>query len=246
MAKQTTTTKSQATTLNFNDSDLRDTMQDFLQEEKKTGDGVINFATISGFAMLFVALTFVLQLIGLNIGPDLTNLVEVLPLIGGVLVTLVGFGYFVGDRKKEEEEVKKKFRKQVKKASPASYNSGIDVHGSEVSPSSRPVSASGLSNDLDGFEQFAPKTKSSSSFKSRASVDSYMYPTKKRLYKSRTDKKLAGVCGGLAKYFGMSSTAVRLLLVLSTLMWGTSLLIYFGLAIAMPKEPLELMDDFDF
>ena len=138
--------------------------------------------------------------------------------------------------------------KQVKRNNrkPPTYSTGADVHGSEVS-SSRKSSSSGLSNDLDGFEQFAPKSKSSSSYKTKAAVDPYTYTTtKKRLFKSRTDKKLAGVCGGLAKYFGMSSTAVRLLLVLSTLMWGTSLLIYFGLAIAMPKEPLELMDDFDF
>ena len=69
---------------------------------------------------------------------------------------------------------------------------------------------------------------------------------KNRLYKSRTDKKLAGVCGGLAKYFGLSPTAVRLLFILATFMWGVSPLIYLGLAIAMPKEPYDLMDDYKF
>jgi len=34
--------------------------------------------------------------------------------------------------------------------------------------------------------------------------------------------------------------------VVSFFMYGTSFLIYLGLAIAMPKEPIELMDDFDF
>lgn len=65
--------------------------------------------------------------------------------------------------------------------------------------------------------------------------------------KSRSDKKFAGVCGGLAKYFGISSTVARLLFVIAFFMTsGTSLLIYIGLSLAMPKEPVELMDDFDF
>ena len=39
----------------------------------------------------------------------------------------------------------------------------------------------------------------------------------KKLYRSRTDKKLAGVCGGLAEYLGMDSSIVRLILVLTVL-----------------------------
>ena len=40
----------------------------------------------------------------------------------------------------------------------------------------------------------------------------------KKLYRSKNDVKISGVCGGIAEYFGMDSTIVRLLWVLGTLM----------------------------
>ena len=59
---------------------------------------------------------------------------------------------------------------------------------------------------------------------------------KKKLCKSRTDKKIAGVCGGLAQYFGIDSTFIRLALVLLVLCAGTGLLAYIVAAIVLPDE----------
>lgn len=59
-----------------------------------------------------------------------------------------------------------------------------------------------------------------------------------RLYRSRTDKKLFGVCGGLARYFDIDSTLVRLAVVLLIVFTGIPLLLYFLMALIMPKEPL--------
>lgn len=59
----------------------------------------------------------------------------------------------------------------------------------------------------------------------------------KKLYKSNTDKKICGVCGGLAKYFGIDSTIVRLALVLFCLLGGSGLLAYIICAIVMPSDP---------
>jgi len=58
----------------------------------------------------------------------------------------------------------------------------------------------------------------------------------KTLYRSRTDKMIAGVCGGLAEYFDMDSSVVRLLFVLLTLVGGSSILLYIILAIVIPEE----------
>ena len=44
---------------------------------------------------------------------------------------------------------------------------------------------------------------------------------KKKIYRSRNDKKLAGVCAGFAKYFGIDPTIVRLLFVFFVLWAGT-------------------------
>lgn len=60
----------------------------------------------------------------------------------------------------------------------------------------------------------------------------------KRLYRSRTDRVIAGVCGGLAQYLGVDPTLVRIAAVLLAFMsFGTVLLLYLLMALIMPLEP---------
>lgn len=62
-----------------------------------------------------------------------------------------------------------------------------------------------------------------------------------RLYRSRSDRKLAGVCGGLGQYFGVDPTVIRLLWVLSGVFVFTipfSIIGYFVAAVIMPEEPV--------
>ena len=59
----------------------------------------------------------------------------------------------------------------------------------------------------------------------------------KKLYRSRIDRKIAGVCGGLGEYFGIDPTLVRLLFVLGLIFAGGALLAYLILAIVIPEEP---------
>jgi phage shock protein C len=59
---------------------------------------------------------------------------------------------------------------------------------------------------------------------------------KKRLYKSSTDKKVCGVCGGIANYFDVDPTAIRLIWVIFTLAGGSGLIAYIIAAIIMPDE----------
>ena len=58
----------------------------------------------------------------------------------------------------------------------------------------------------------------------------------KKLTKSRTDKKLCGVCGGIGKYLECDSTIVRLVFVLAMLCMGGGLLAYIIAALVMPFE----------
>jgi phage shock protein C len=60
----------------------------------------------------------------------------------------------------------------------------------------------------------------------------------KRLMRSSTDKKLGGVCAGLAQYFDMDTTLVRVLWLLVVLFGGTGILLYVILWIALPLAPL--------
>ena len=58
----------------------------------------------------------------------------------------------------------------------------------------------------------------------------------KRLYKSSTDKKVCGVCGGIASYFDVDPTVIRLIWVIFTLAGGSGLIAYIIAAIIMPDE----------
>lgn len=59
---------------------------------------------------------------------------------------------------------------------------------------------------------------------------------KKRLYQSSTDKKVCGVCGGIANYFDVDPTVIRLIWVIFTLVGGSGLIAYIIAAIIMPDE----------
>jgi phage shock protein C len=57
----------------------------------------------------------------------------------------------------------------------------------------------------------------------------------KKLRRSSRDNKICGVCGGIAEYFGVDATIVRILFVLFTLAGDSGILLYIAMAIIMPK-----------
>lgn len=59
---------------------------------------------------------------------------------------------------------------------------------------------------------------------------------KKRLYKIEDGKKLCGVCGGIAEYFDLDPTIIRLLWIILIFCAGTGILAYFIAAIIMPSK----------
>ncbi|MBQ3124050.1 MAG: PspC domain-containing protein [Clostridia bacterium] len=58
----------------------------------------------------------------------------------------------------------------------------------------------------------------------------------KKLFRSTTDRKLFGVCGGIAEYFNIDSTIVRLILIFLVLCVGTGVLAYLIAAILIPED----------
>lgn len=59
----------------------------------------------------------------------------------------------------------------------------------------------------------------------------------KRLYRSRKDQVIGGVCGGIAEHFGVDSVIVRLFAVLAVFFGGGGLLAYIIMWIIIPEEP---------
>jgi phage shock protein C len=52
-----------------------------------------------------------------------------------------------------------------------------------------------------------------------------------------SDKKIGGVCGGVARYFDLDPTLVRAAWLLCVLLWGTGLIVYVALWLVMPLDP---------
>lgn len=103
----------------------------------------------------------------------------------------------------------------------------------------------GRSKERAAFDPFRqdPRQESKRNYFARPGeqVDRYAFQKPRKLFRSRTDKKIMGVCGGLAAYFNFSSTVLRILFIIVFILgWGTLAIIYLILALVLPVEPFEL------
>ena len=64
----------------------------------------------------------------------------------------------------------------------------------------------------------------------------------KKLYRSRTDKKVCGVCAGLAKYLNMDVSIMRIIALCLVLFAGGGLLAYLICALVIPEEPENVVE----
>lgn len=61
----------------------------------------------------------------------------------------------------------------------------------------------------------------------------------KKLYRSKSDRRVAGVCGGLGEYFQVDPLLIRIMFIIAALAGGPGLLLYIILALLMPEAPYE-------
>ena len=69
---------------------------------------------------------------------------------------------------------------------------------------------------------------------------------KKRLYKDIENKMVSGVCAGIAKYFDLDPTLIRILWVIITMFGGSGLIAYIVCAIIIPDEPKHGAQEVEF
>ena len=62
---------------------------------------------------------------------------------------------------------------------------------------------------------------------------------KKKLYKSLKDRKIAGVCGGIAEYLNIDSNVIRIIWVIFAFGFGTGILAYIICALILSDDPSE-------
>lgn len=65
----------------------------------------------------------------------------------------------------------------------------------------------------------------------------------KKLYRSKKDSMIAGVCGGIAEYFDVDSTLIKLLAVIVALLGGAGVVVYISAWIIVPQKPEQVSDD---
>lgn len=211
-----------ASTLSISDEDLQTSLKDFLKsDEEKESRSIWNIRTLGGLAFVFISLAFVGHSIGVELFgatgiPFLNTLIGLTPFFAGAMVAVVCLGFL--KQSKQKEKIK------------------------EVETKNRET--------YDRLDDFLYSDTSSTETKSRKKSRPKSYNTSIRsssgLSRSRTDRKLMGVCGGLAKYLGVNSTALRIgFLIAFFLSTGTFTLLYIAMAVVMPKESIHEMDDFN-
>lgn len=204
MSEQKTKPKSNiAEEFDVSHDELVKAFEEFVREEppREQNKGLVNFATVTGGVMLVVVLFSLLQMIGLDVGPDISMMMHVMPLVGGLLVLILGLGWFSRRRRKKKKKV-----------------------------------------NVNEFPEFKLKNqnKTRGSAAAATGFDAYGYRKKKKLFRSRRNKKVLGVCGGIADYFGLDPTVVRIIFALSLVFYGSTILVYLALGIFLQKEPPKL------
>ena len=59
----------------------------------------------------------------------------------------------------------------------------------------------------------------------------------KKLYRSKKNEKICGVCAGIAEYFDIDPTIVRLIWAIAVLCAGSGVLLYIACALIIPEKP---------
>lgn len=65
----------------------------------------------------------------------------------------------------------------------------------------------------------------------------------KKLYRSITDRRVAGVCGGLGEYFGIDPVIFRILFGVALVVYGTGVLLYIVMALIIPSKSYRQDED---
>ena len=211
--------QTQSSTLHISEQDLRSTLNEFLEsDEKKESRSIWNTRTIVGLGFIFLAFAY----IGNFIATGMFGFSEI-PFLESVL----RFAPYLAGAFLAVDCIAMLKRKKKNKIMEAERNRETR-------------------DRLDKF-LYPSGSKSQKSTRSKAKEESFTSAISDsgRLMRSRTDKQLFGVCGGLAKHLGMSSTVLRIIFVAATIFgYGSFVLVYIAMAIVMPKEPVEFMDDF--
>lgn len=229
----------------FDDQVLQKTFEEFYTDNQEDNKSSIwNFSTIAGLGIVGISLLYVFQaVLTMVFGTEPfafidPELIQALPIIGGIMATVTGLGWF--RRNKGKKKLSRAQKKALKNAQRVSEQSSFESPSFGSSAYSRESQSSSFSNSSNtrNYPKFDRGTHTTD-------FEKYAISKNNRLFKSRRDKVLSGVIGGIAKYVGIKPGILRLLFIFTFFMSGgvPLLFAYIILSFVLPKEPIILLDD---
>jgi len=216
-----------------------------IEEESEAKAGFWNVQTASGIGLIGLGGLYSLQLMGLlSIGSGaLAALVQVLPVFAAILIMLTGFGVLSWSpaarrqRKARRRAARRRANQRKTMGRQARQKRVTDEAGRRASQA-----FSQAERAVRGVGKAASReAKKRSSSRTRRSREERRG---RRLTKRRSERKISGVAAGVADYFGLDPTIVRIAFVIGMMATqGAALLLYIILAFALPNEDANDVDD---
>ena len=203
-----------------------------VEEEAAAERGFWNLQTASGMGLIGLGALYSLQQIGvLSVGSDvLAQLVAVLPVFAAVLIMLTGFGVLSWSpaarrRKKARKRAARRRKEQRKTLGRAPRTDDAGRRASDAFAQAERV--------LKGAGRTASRA-TAGAFERRADARRAGH---ERLAKDRKNRKVTGVAAGMAAYFGLDPTVVRIGWVVATIFSnGGAIVPYVLLSMILPNE----------
>jgi len=210
------------TTLNL-DHISDEELDAFFFDEESDEESWLNAPTLTGIALIVIGFVYLMAEMGILSGIALPAMISLLPWLAGVFVVVLGFGLLSRGRSDTRREREAADRSQSRRRSTSSKRA------SSAKSSSKTSDASAKAESASTFEM--PESPTSGT--------SWNPFGKKRipLRRSMSDKRIMGVCSGIANYFNIDPTLVRIAFVIGVIVTGGPfILAYIGLGWAMPKD----------
>ena len=214
------------------------------EEEQSKPEGFLNLQTGAGLGLIALGSLYTMQLLGFLSSPLLPALAAVLPWLAGILIVLTGFGVL------SWSPATRRRRKARERAARAARRRRQKTMGRRRSPSSDEAGR----RARRAFEQ-AARASTRVGQQASAAIEASMSRSRsmaagrsrgRRLAKSKKLRKISGVASGIAEYFGVDPTVIRIAFVLGAIFGqGAGVLLYIILSFVLPDSDQVKDDDDD-
>ena len=205
-----------------------------IEEEAEAKAGFWNLQTASGVGLIGLGALYSMQLLGLlSIGSGaLAALVQVLPVFAAILIMLSGFGVLSWSPAARRQ--RKARRRAARRRAQARKTMGRQNRQTRVKDEAGRRASKAFSQAERAVRSAGKEAKKRTSSRTRRSRSER---SNRRLTKRRSERKIAGVAAGVANYFGLDPTVVRIAFVIAMMAsQGAALLLYIILAFALPDS----------